>query len=126
MKYNVGIGTGYSVREVIRTAEAVTGKSIAVKEGPRRAGDPPALVASSEKIRAELGWLPRYTELRPIVETAWNGTRPTRTGTGSDAAASAYWSGAGLSSAAQLCCAKLLELARCRVRSRPPVHTRRR
>jgi len=71
LRYNVGIGTGYSVREVIRTAEAVTGKSIAVKEGPRRAGDPPALVAASDKIRAELGWQPRYTELRPIVETAW-------------------------------------------------------
>jgi UDP-glucose 4-epimerase len=70
--YNVGIGTGYSVREVIRTAEAITGKSIAVKEGPRRAGDPPALVASSEKIRRELGWSPKYAELRPIIESAWN------------------------------------------------------
>src|SRR5205085_12230750 len=45
---NLGVGHGYSVREVIRTAEAVTGKAIAVKEGPRRPGDPPALVASSE------------------------------------------------------------------------------
>ncbi len=70
--YNLGIGRGYSVREVIRTVEEVTGKSIAVQEGPRRPGDPPALVASSERIQRELGWRPRYTELRPIVETAWN------------------------------------------------------
>ena len=69
--YNVGIGRGYSVREVIRTAEEVTGVSIPVVEGARRAGDPPALVASSDKIRRELGWSPRYPELRPIVETAW-------------------------------------------------------
>jgi UDP-glucose 4-epimerase len=71
LKYNLGIGRGYSVREVIRTAEEVTGKAIAVKEGPRRAGDPPALVAASDKVRRELGWAPKYTELRPIVETAW-------------------------------------------------------
>ena len=43
-----------------------------VKEGPRRAGDPPALVANADKIRRELGWKPRYTDLRAIVETAWN------------------------------------------------------
>jgi UDP-glucose 4-epimerase len=72
LHYNLGIGRGYSVREVIRTAEQVTAKPIPVKEGPRRAGDPPALVAASEKVRHELGWQPRYTELRPIVETAWN------------------------------------------------------
>jgi UDP-glucose-4-epimerase GalE len=70
--YNLGIGRGYSVREVVRTAEDVTGKKVAVKEGPRRPGDPPMLIASSEKIQRELGWKPRYTELGPIVETAWN------------------------------------------------------
>lgn len=70
--YNVGIGNGYSVREVIQTVEAVTGKKIAIKEGPRRAGDPPSLVAGSDLVRHELGWKPNYTELRPIVETAWN------------------------------------------------------
>jgi UDP-glucose 4-epimerase len=70
--YNLGIGRGYSVREVIRTAEEVTGKTIPVKEGPQRPGDPPVLVASSEKIQRELGWQPRYTDLRPIIETAWN------------------------------------------------------
>jgi UDP-glucose 4-epimerase len=71
MQCNVGIGRGYSVREVVRTAEEVTGKKIAVKEGPRRPGDPPALVAASDKIRRELGWSPKYTDLRSIVETAW-------------------------------------------------------
>jgi UDP-glucose-4-epimerase GalE len=72
MRYNLGIGRGYSVREVIRTVEEVTGKRVPVKEGPRRPGDPPVLVASSEKVQRELGWQPRYTELRAIVETAWN------------------------------------------------------
>ncbi len=71
LRYNVGTGRGYSVREVIRVAEEITGKKIPVKEGPRRQGDPPVLVASSDKIQRELGWRPRYTELRPIVETAW-------------------------------------------------------
>ena len=70
--YNVGIGRGYSVREVIRTVEEVTGKKVPVQEGPRRPGDPPALVAAADKVRRELGWSPRYTDLRPIVETAWN------------------------------------------------------
>lgn len=72
LHYNLGIGRGYSVREVVRCVEEVTGKPVPVKEGPRRAGDPPVLVASSDKIQRELGWRPRYAELRPIVETAWN------------------------------------------------------
>ncbi len=72
LRYNLGIGRGYSVREVIRTVEEVTGKKVAVKEGPRRPGDPPVLVASSEKIQKELGWRPRYTDLRGIVQTAWS------------------------------------------------------
>jgi UDP-glucose-4-epimerase GalE len=71
MHYNLGIGHGYSVREVIRVAEEITGKLVPTKEGPRRAGDPPVLIASSTKVQTELGWKPRYTELRPIVETAW-------------------------------------------------------
>jgi UDP-glucose-4-epimerase GalE len=70
--YNLGIGRGSSVREVIRTVEEVTGQNVPVKEGPRRPGDPDILVASSEKIQRELGWRPRYAELRTIVETAWN------------------------------------------------------
>jgi UDP-glucose-4-epimerase GalE len=72
LRYNLGIGRGYSVREVIREVEQVSGKAVAVKEGPRRPGDPPVLVASSEKIQKELGWRPRHTELRAIVESAWN------------------------------------------------------
>jgi UDP-glucose-4-epimerase GalE len=70
--YNLGIGRGYSVREVIRTVEEVTGKKVPIKEGPRREGDPPELVAASAKAQRELSWKPRYTELRPIIETAWN------------------------------------------------------
>jgi UDP-glucose 4-epimerase len=69
--WNVGTGTGSSVREVIRACEEVSGRAIAVKEGPRRAGDPPALVATGDKLRTELGWRPRYPTLRHIVETAW-------------------------------------------------------
>jgi UDP-glucose-4-epimerase GalE len=72
MRYNLGIGKGYSVREVIRTVEEVTGKKVHIKEGPRRPGDPPALVAAAARAQRELGWKPRYTELRPIIETAWN------------------------------------------------------
>ncbi len=69
---NLGTGRGHSVREVIRAAEEVTGRKVPVKEGPRRPGDPPLLVAAADKARRELGWEPRYTELRAIVETAWN------------------------------------------------------
>ena len=72
LRYNLGTGRGYSVREVIRVAEEVTGKKCPVKEGPRRPGDPPALVAAADKVRRELGWSPRYAELKPIIETAWN------------------------------------------------------
>jgi UDP-glucose 4-epimerase len=72
LRYNLGTGRGYSVREVIRVAEEVSGKKCPVKEGPRRAGDPPALVAAADKVRRELGWTPRYTDLKAIVETAWN------------------------------------------------------
>ena len=72
LRYNLGIGRGYSVREVIQTVEEVTGRKVAVKEGARRPGDPPSLVASSEKIQRELGWRPKYTDLKAIVETAWD------------------------------------------------------
>jgi UDP-glucose-4-epimerase GalE len=69
--YNVGIGRGYSVREVIQTVEEVTGLRVPIKEGPRRSGDPPALIADASAIHTELGWSPAYTELRAIIETAW-------------------------------------------------------
>jgi UDP-glucose-4-epimerase GalE len=72
LRYNLGIGRGYSVREVIRAVERVTGKTVPVKEGPRRPGDPDVLVASSEKIQRELGWRPKYTDLEAIIATAWN------------------------------------------------------
>jgi UDP-glucose 4-epimerase len=69
---NLGTSKGYSVREVIRTVEEVSGKRVPVVEGPRREGDPPALVAAADLARERLGWRPAYAELRPIVETAWN------------------------------------------------------
>ena len=69
--YNLGIGRGYSVREVIESAKRVTGVDFAVEYGPRRAGDPALLFSNADKIRRELGWSPRYTEIDPIVATAW-------------------------------------------------------
>jgi UDP-glucose-4-epimerase GalE len=68
---NLGTGRGFSVREVIRMVEEVTGRMVPVREGPRRPGDPPVLVAAPGRAREMLGWAPRYTELRQIVETAW-------------------------------------------------------
>ena len=69
--YNLGNGTGYSVREVIETARKVTGKAISAVEAPHRPGDAPRLVASSEKIRRELGWQPKYPGLEEIIASAW-------------------------------------------------------
>jgi len=69
--YNLGNGTGYSILEVIRTAEAITGRSIPFTFGPRRAGDPAVLVADSTRIRQVLGWRPRFGALEDILGTAW-------------------------------------------------------
>jgi UDP-glucose 4-epimerase len=69
--YNLGNGTGFSVREVIETARQVTGVPINTVETPRRAGDPPVLVASSQKIRHELGWTPQKPELATMISDAW-------------------------------------------------------
>jgi len=69
--YNLGNGNGYSVKEVIDTARRVTGKIILSPEYPRRPGDPARLVASSEKIRKDLGWSPKYPDLETMIETAW-------------------------------------------------------
>jgi UDP-glucose 4-epimerase len=69
--YNLGNGRGFSVREVVDVARQVTGHTIPVIESPRRAGDPAVLIASSEKIRRELGWQPRFPDLKTIVESAW-------------------------------------------------------
>ena len=68
---NVGYGHGYSVREVLASVERVTGRRISVREEPRRLGDPPALVARADRIRAELGWKPRLDDLDTIVRTAF-------------------------------------------------------
>jgi UDP-glucose 4-epimerase len=71
--YNLGCGgEGYTVKQVIDSAREVTGRRINVRVGPRRPGDPAVLVASSEKIRRELGWSPRFQDLRAIIESAWN------------------------------------------------------
>ncbi len=72
LTYNLGSGNGYSVREVIETARQVTGHLIPVQELPRRPGDSARLVASSEKIKRELGWKPEHDDLRAIIASAWD------------------------------------------------------
>jgi UDP-glucose 4-epimerase len=69
--YNLGNGQGFSVREVVEVARQVTGHPIPAIESTRRPGDPAVLIASSEKIRRELGWQPRFPDLKTIVESAW-------------------------------------------------------
>jgi UDP-glucose 4-epimerase len=69
--YNIGNGQGFTVLEVIDSVRRVTRKAIAVEECPRRPGDPAVLVASSEKIKAELGWKPQFAELDQIIASAW-------------------------------------------------------
>jgi UDP-glucose-4-epimerase GalE len=71
-RFNVGTGSGHTVMEVIRAVEEVTGKKVPYVVGPRREGDPASLVAAPDKLRGTLGWEPRYTDLRTIVEHAWN------------------------------------------------------
>ncbi len=70
--YNLGSGTGFSVTQVLDTAERITGQPIPVKSSPRRSGDPAILFASSEKIKSELGWEPEVNNLDMIIESAWN------------------------------------------------------
>jgi UDP-glucose-4-epimerase GalE len=71
LSYNVGIGRGYSVREIIDTAQDVTGRDIKVVEQPRRPGDPPAAYADPTKIRRELGWQAQVNDLSDIISSAW-------------------------------------------------------
>jgi UDP-glucose 4-epimerase len=69
--YNLGNGNGFSLLEVVAAARQVTGHSIPVRFGARRPGDPPILIAGSERARRELGWTPRFTRLEQIIESAW-------------------------------------------------------
>ena len=69
--YNLGTGGGSSVREVIESCRKVTGRKIDIVEKPRRPGDPPRLIAASEKIQRELGWRPQFQRLDAIIESAW-------------------------------------------------------
>jgi UDP-glucose 4-epimerase len=70
--YNLGNGTGFSVKEVIEVARKVTGREIKAEIAPRRAGDPAVLIASSKKAVEELEWKPRFNSLETIIQTAWN------------------------------------------------------
>ena len=69
--YNLGSGSGYSNKEVMEAAKKVTGVDFEVKYGPRREGDPPSLLASSELIKKELGWEAKHKDIVEIIETAW-------------------------------------------------------
>ena len=85
--YNLGNGQGFSVRQVVDVARQVTGHPIPVIESPRRPGDPAVLIAGSEKIRRELGWRPKFPDLKTIVESAWQWHRAHPNGySGEDAA----------------------------------------
>ncbi len=72
--YNLGYGSGYSVAEVVEMSRQVTGRWIPTESAPRRAGDPPVLIASSDRIMRDLGWRPRMSELDQIIESAWKWT----------------------------------------------------
>ena len=81
--YNLGIGRGLSVNEVISAARQVTGADLPVKIGPRRPGDPPMLYADASKIRGEIGWEAKHTDIREIVESAWRWFKENPQGYGS-------------------------------------------
>ncbi len=81
--YNLGCQNGYSVREILDIARKVTGHAVPAKESGRRSGDPAGLVASSDKIKAELGWFPRYDDPEKIIATAWKWHRAHPDGFGS-------------------------------------------
>ncbi len=69
--YNLGIGKGYSVKEVVEAAKSVTGVGFRVETGPRRAGDPPQLYANADKLGSAIGFKPRFTDIHEVIETAW-------------------------------------------------------
>ena len=72
LHYNLGNGNGFSVREVVDTVREVSGREIAAEVASRRPGDPAILIADSTRIREELGWTPKYPDLRSIVQSAWD------------------------------------------------------
>lgn len=78
--YNLGNGSGFSVKEVIEAAREITGHPIPARVQARRAGDPAILVAGSDRIKAELGWKPSHPGLREIIASAWNWHRRNPTG----------------------------------------------
>ena len=71
-RMNLGTGQGHTIREVVSAVEAVSGKSVSYRESPRRAGDPAALIADPTRARSTLEWIPKFSDLRTIVETAWH------------------------------------------------------
>jgi len=73
--FNLGNGSGYSVRQVIETARAVTGHPIPTRIAPRRPGDPPVLVADASRAKRELGWVPQIPDLADIIRSAWEWAR---------------------------------------------------
>jgi UDP-glucose 4-epimerase len=77
-RYNLGNGRGFSVKEVIDAVERVTGLTVPVVIGDRRAGDPAALISDASKARDELGWRPQFAGIDEIVRTAWAWHRKTR------------------------------------------------
>jgi UDP-glucose 4-epimerase len=71
-QFNLGSANGFSVKQMVEAARQATGKEIPAEIGPRRAGDPDSLVASSAKAREVLGWEPKYDDVKEIIRTAWN------------------------------------------------------
>ncbi|MDE0839401.1 MAG: UDP-glucose 4-epimerase GalE, partial [Kiritimatiellae bacterium] len=69
--FNLGTGNGFSVKEVVEVCREVTGRDIPMVMAPRRGGDPARLVAAADKVHAELGWSPQFTQLKDIVSSAW-------------------------------------------------------
>ena len=72
LHYNLGNGDGSSVKEVVESVREITGHPVPAEVTPRRPGDPDVLIADSIKIRQELGWEPRYPDLKSIIQSAWN------------------------------------------------------
>ena len=77
-KFNAGTGHGFSVKEVLKVVEEVTGSPVPHAIGPRREGDPPLLVADSSLLKRQLGWIPHHSDLKTIIETAWRWETRTR------------------------------------------------